>query len=109
MLSASPDPPGSAVDEPHCGPRRWNEPEAALKPVATADSRAGLHAWTEDDVPNIARWGIASFSPNDLHATTRLLLDWLAATRCSKVAIHFDVDTIDSNELVLGHGASRPA
>jgi hypothetical protein len=33
MLSASPDPPGSAVDEPHCGPRRWNEAEAALKPA----------------------------------------------------------------------------
>jgi arginase len=25
--------------------------------------------------------------------------------RCSKVAVHFDVDTIDSNELVLGLGA----
>jgi arginase len=65
---------------------------------------AGLHAWTEDDFPNIARWGIASFSPDDLRAT-RPLLDWLAATGCSKVAIHFDVDTIDSNELVLGLGA----
>jgi arginase len=40
---------------------------------------AGLHVWTEDDVPNIARWGIASFSPDDLRATTRPLLDWLGA------------------------------
>ena len=32
---------------------------------------AGLHVWTEDDVPNIAGWGIASFSPDDLRATTR--------------------------------------
>ena len=31
--------------------------------------------------------------------------DWLAGTGCSRVAIHFDVDTIDSNELVLGLGA----
>ena len=32
------------------------------------------------------------------------LLDWIAATGCSRVAIHFDVDTIDSNEIVLGLG-----
>ena len=66
---------------------------------------AGLHAWTEGDFPNVAEWGIASFSPGDLRVTTRPLLDWLAATGCPKVAIHFDVDTIDSNELVLGLGA----
>jgi arginase len=29
----------------------------------------------------------------------------VAATGCSRVAIHFDVDTIDSNEIVLGLGA----
>jgi arginase len=33
------------------------------------------------------------------------VLDWLEATGCSWVAIHFDVDTIDSNEMVLGLGA----
>jgi arginase len=33
------------------------------------------------------------------------VLDWLAGTSCSRVTIHFDVDTIDSNELVLGLGA----
>jgi arginase family enzyme len=33
------------------------------------------------------------------------LLDWLAGTGCSRVAIHFDVDTIDSEEVVLGLGA----
>lgn len=67
-------------------------------------AQVGLHAWTGDDFPNIARWGIASFSPGDLRETTRPLLDWLAATGCSRVAVHFDVDTIDSNELVLGLG-----
>ena len=41
-LSASPDPPGSAVDEPHCGPRRWNEAEAALKPVRWDGPRRDL-------------------------------------------------------------------
>jgi arginase len=33
------------------------------------------------------------------------VLDWLAGTGCSRVAVHFDVDTIDSNEIVLGLGA----
>jgi arginase len=55
----------------------------------------GLHAWTDDDIPNVAEWGIRSFSPDDVRTTTRPLLDWLAATGCSRVAIHF----------VLGLGA----
>jgi arginase len=80
----------------------------ALLPVTVSPDRValvGLHAWTEDDIGNVAQWGIRSFSPDDLRETTRPLLDWLAETGCSRVAIHFDVDTIDSNELVLGLGA----
>lgn len=65
----------------------------------------GLHAWSDDDIGNVAEWGIRTFSPDDLRTTTQPLLDWLAATGCSRVAIHFDVDTIDSNEIVLGLGA----
>ena len=38
-------------------------------------------------------------------SSTGPLLDWLAGTGCTKVAIHFDVDTVDSNEVVLGLGA----
>jgi arginase len=66
---------------------------------------AGLHAWDEDDFPNVAGWGIQSFSPGELRDSTRPLLDWVAATGCSRAAVHFDVDTIDSNEIVLGLGA----
>jgi arginase len=33
------------------------------------------------------------------------VLEWLSATGCSRVAIRFDVDIIDSNEIVLGLGA----
>lgn len=65
----------------------------------------GLHAWTEDDIPHVAEWGIQSFGPDVLRESTEPVLAWLAATGCSKVAIHFDVDTIDSNEIVLGLGA----
>jgi arginase len=79
----------------------------ALLPATVPGSRValvGLHDWTDDDFPNVAAWGIRSFGPDDLRETTRLLLDWLAASGCSRVAIHFDVDTIDSRELVLGLG-----
>src|SRR5215208_5662875 len=64
----------------------------------------GLRWWAEDDLPNIAEWGIRSFSPDELRQSTRPLLDWIAATGCSRVAIHFDVDTIDSNAIALGLG-----
>jgi arginase len=79
-----------------------------LLPAIVAPERValvGLHAWASDDIANVAHWGIRSFSPEDLRQTTQPLLDWLAGTGCSRVAIHFDVDTIDSNELVLGLGA----
>ena len=59
--------------------------------------------------------GIRSFSPADLRDSTQALLDWVAAAGCSRVAVHFDVDTIDvdtidsdeidSDEIVLGLGA----
>jgi arginase len=66
---------------------------------------AGLHAWTEDDIPNTAAWGLASFSPEDLRESSAPLLSWLRATGCARVAIHLDVDVVDSNEVVFGLGA----
>jgi arginase len=65
----------------------------------------GLNSWTDDDFPNVAKWGIQSFGPDELRESSQPLLDWIAATGCSRVAIHFDVDTIDSTEIVLGLGA----
>jgi arginase len=64
----------------------------------------GLHSWAEDDFPNIAEWDIRAFGPDELRESTQPLLAWLAATGCSRVAIHFDVDAVDSNEIVLGLG-----
>lgn len=65
---------------------------------------AGLHAWTEDDHPNIADWGLTTFTPDDLRSTSESLLIWLASTGATKVAVHFDVDAVDSDEVVLGLG-----
>jgi arginase len=79
-----------------------------LLPAVVSPDRValvGLHSWTDDDIRNVAHWGIRSFSPEDLRDATHPLLDWLAATGCSRLAVHFDVDSIDSNEIVLGLGA----
>ena len=65
----------------------------------------GLHSWTEDDFPNAAHWGIRSFRPDDLRLSSQPLLEWLRASGGSRVAIHFDVDVVDSNEIVFGLGA----
>src|SRR5215467_10925938 len=85
------------------------DPEVLRLLPATLDPRrvalAGLHSWTEDDFPNAARWGIRSFRPGDLRRSSQPLLDWLQASGCSRVAIHFDVDVVDSNEIVFGLGA----
>lgn len=80
----------------------------ALLPGTVSAGRValvGLHSWTEDDFPNVAEWGIQWFGPDAVRETTRPLLDWLTATGCSRVAVHFDVDTVDSREIVLGLGA----
>lgn len=79
----------------------------SLLPATVSPHRValvGLHSWTDDDFPNVADWGINTFSPDALRATTQPLLEWIAATGCSRVAIHFDVDAVDSNEIVLGLG-----
>ncbi|WLQ05704.1 arginase family protein [Arthrobacter oryzae] len=65
----------------------------------------GLHSWTEDDYPHIAEWGLHSFSPKELSENSTALLEWLQSTNCTKVAIHFDVDSIDGNEHMLGLGS----
>ena len=80
----------------------------ALLPASVTPERValvGLHQWNDDDYPNIAGWGITAFGPDDLRQSSQPLQDWLAASGCSRVALHFDVDTIDSDEIVLGLGA----
>lgn len=80
----------------------------ALLPATVPASRVaivGLHSWTEDDYPNAAAWGVSTFSPGDLRQSSNPLQTWLRQTGCRRVAIHLDVDVIDSDELVLGLGA----
>lgn len=79
-----------------------------LPAVTTADRVAlvGMHDWTDPTLPAIAdEWGLTVFGPDELRSTSTSLLDWLDATGATKVAIHFDVDTIDADEIQLGLGA----
>ena len=85
------------------------DPEVLRLLPATVDPRrvalVGLHSWTDDDIHNAARWGLRSFRPDDLRRSSQPLLDWLAASGCARVAIHFDVDVVDRNEIIFGLGA----
>lgn len=65
---------------------------------------AGLHDWVADAHAHVAQWGIASFGPEDLRQDSAPLLDWFRSTGARRLAIHFDVDTIDSREVPLGFG-----
>ena len=78
-----------------------------LLPATISPARlalAGVHSWDDDDIPNVQEWGIRAFTPDDLRTTSKPLLDWIASTGCSRIALHFDVDVIDSNEVLLGLG-----
>ena len=78
-----------------------------LLPATVSPDRValvGLHSWEDDVSSHITDWGLKTFAPAELRQSSQSLLDWLAATGCSRLAIHFDVDTIDSNEIVLGLG-----
>lgn len=65
---------------------------------------AGLHDWVADAHAHVAQWGITSFGPEDLRRDSAPLLDWFRSTGASRLAVHFDVDTIDSREVPLGFG-----
>jgi arginase len=85
------------------------DPEVLRLLPAFVDPRrvalVGVHSWDDDDIPNAASWGIRSFTPDDLRRSSQPLLDWLQSSGCSRVAIHFDVDVVDCNEIVFGLGA----
>ena len=92
-----------AVLTGHGDPAVVEQLPATIDPARIA--LAGLHSWTDDDFPNVAAWGLTTFSPDALRHSTGPLLDWVRSTGCSKVAIHLDVDVVDSDDVVLGLGA----
>lgn len=68
----------------------------------------GMHDWTDPSLPPLAdEWGLTVFPPDRLRDDSAALIEWLRGTGASKVAIHFDVDTIDADEVQLGLGYDR--
>jgi arginase len=66
----------------------------------------GMHDWTDPTLPAIAdEWGLTVFDPDALRSDSAPLVDWLRRIGATKAAVHFDVDTIDANEIQLGLGA----
>jgi arginase len=65
---------------------------------------AGLHDGEPDALAHVPAWGMPVFGPDVLRETSGPLLDWLASTGARRVAIHLDVDTVDSDEIALGLG-----
>lgn len=75
---------------------------ATLSPDRVA--LVGVHQWEDDAHANVEAWGLPVFTPDVLREDSGALLDWLRSTGATRVAIHFDVDTIDAAEARLGLG-----
>jgi arginase len=63
-----------------------------------------MHDWTARACLRSPRLGPVGVCPDELRSTSTPLLGWLSATSATKVAVHFDVDTIDADEIQLGVG-----
>ena len=102
-------PAGTRRDRPALTGHGDQELLQVLPATTAADQVAlvGMHDWPDPTLPAIAaEWGLTVFRPDALRSTSAPLLDWLGDTGATKVAIHFDVDTvIDADEIQLGLGA----
>lgn len=66
----------------------------------------GMHDWTDPALPAAAaEWGLTVIGPDALRIDSSPVLEWLRTTGATKVAVHFDVDTIDADEIQFGLGA----
>ena len=73
----------------------------AALPAAVAPSnvlQVGLQDWQDPGIANKQRMGIASVGITDTPEDTRRILDWLALTGASKLAIHVDLDVLDRRD-----------
>ena len=50
------------------------------------------------------KMNLKGISPEELRQNNASVLNWIKSTGCSKVAVHFDLDVIDPNEMIAGVG-----
>lgn len=67
----------------------------------------GLRDWERDEIRERQReYGIPHLSPSDVAADSSAILSWLDACGASRVAIHFDMDVLDPDEIIAAVGVS---
>ncbi|TWP29573.1 arginase family protein [Apibacter muscae] len=66
----------------------------------------GLRAWDEEGgTPERQKaLGIKHLTGEEVAKNSKQILNWIKATKASKVVIHFDLDVIDPNEMVAAVG-----
>jgi arginase len=86
---------------------RGDRDVTALLPATVPIDRlalVGLHAGAAPALRDVAAWGLTAFAPDGLRESSGPLIDWIVGTGCRRVALHLDVDVVDSDEVLLGLG-----
>lgn len=60
---------------------------------------AGLSSWDKDAEERLPKTKISTLSPKEIKDNPNTITNWLSKTKVSKVAIHFDLDVLNSLEL----------
>jgi arginase len=74
-------------------------------PATVAPQRillAGVHGWDDQDSHTHESWGLSLVPPADPEVFHGAVRNWLRDTGARHVAIHFDLDVIDSDEHAFG-------
>ncbi|MCD7901647.1 MAG: arginase family protein [Bacteroides sp.] len=64
----------------------------------------GLRSWDEGMKERQAELGIKGFAPEETAENSNVVLEWLKETGASKVVIHFDMDVLDPQEIIVAVG-----
>jgi len=63
---------------------------------------AGVHGWADLDRTNVENWGLALVAPSAEEHFVAELVRRFESTGCSRVAVHLDLDVIDSDQVAYG-------
>lgn len=65
----------------------------------------GLRDWERDEIKKRQKeYGIKHLSPEDVSKNSDAIREWLKSCGASKVAIHFDMDVLDPNDIIAAVG-----
>lgn len=71
--------------------------------VAPADVLlAGARGWDDQDPSHIEGWGLKILAPAPQEEFVASVVEWVRSTGHRNVALHFDLDVIDSDEIAFG-------